>query len=342
MEETFKTEFLQICTLKNPNKNNIARFNYLINFVDVNCIDKYGRTPLILLCVNNQSSSLIELIKSLLYIGTWKHFIFQAIKTFNLQSKQQANVNHVDSNGYTAFIYLCTNYQRKDLINIIKLFIENGVNLNYQDKYGFTGMRQLFCTTIKGNLLDILNLMILNGFSPNLKDYQNRNLLHIFCEYCGFDNSNETVDIIQKLLESKIDVSDRTIYGKTALHFLCECYSFKDLAFVIQHLLDFDNTKTIINITDDAKNTALHYLCKKYINNSLIDVVELLVEREIDINAKDYYNKTALLLLCEESNKIKNEKINLDKVIKFLVKQGADVFALGEYKKYVDELTKND
>lgn len=330
-----EAKFLQLCS--KPNKIDVDQFNHLANQVNVNCVDEHGRTPLMLLCINNQNSSLIELIKHLLYIGTWKHSMFRVINLSKPQ--QQININQTDNFKYSALYYLCSYYNHKNLINIIKLFIEKGVNLNFQGKHKFTIMHIIVSKKIKGNLLDIVNLLLSNKFSVNLKDYQGRNSLHLFCENHSFDDSNEMVDIIQTLLAAKIDIDAQTIYGKTFLHFLCEKYSVKGLAFIIQSLLEF-NIQLIINTTDSSNNTALHYLCKNYItqnndiddvrttvpsNDDVIDVVELFVEHGIHLNVKNYDNETALFLLCQETNKPKK---GLNKIINFIIKQGADVLQL--------------
>ena len=77
-----KIKLFELCALKSLDPTAIERLHQLVkdDSVDVNSADRYGRTPLLLLC-NNQSNSLYQAIETLLDSG----------KNVNISATEQYN-----------------------------------------------------------------------------------------------------------------------------------------------------------------------------------------------------------------------------------------------------------
>ena len=123
------------------NENDTKRIIYLINnVIDINAIDKQGKTALMYGIDKNINSEIID------------NFI-----------EKGANFNHIDNNGKTTLMYLLDNYTygKKKIVEYLLVFlIEEGNDINAIDKKGKTVLeyakKLLLEHPDKDKILDIL------------------------------------------------------------------------------------------------------------------------------------------------------------------------------------------
>eukprot|EP01080_Neovahlkampfia_damariscottae_P003661 gene3661-6476_t len=105
LENQLIDPIIQICSISNTNIETLNKLKYLLSLTfEVNCRDRYGRTPLILLCLKNQNEFVTSMINLLLNYG--------------------AKVNERDDDSHTALFYL----EKNETMNIQAqtLLMKNG------------------------------------------------------------------------------------------------------------------------------------------------------------------------------------------------------------------------
>ena len=101
--------------------------------IDVNHTNEYyGNTPLISLCLYNQSNSLFDCIEILLQNST-------------------ILVNQTNKDGVNALMALCANSRCDKMVDIIELLISKGADVNHVDtKYGRNALMFVLSYTTLG------------------------------------------------------------------------------------------------------------------------------------------------------------------------------------------------
>lgn len=172
-------------------------------------------------------------------------------------------------------------------------------------------------------------------------------------EYTGRDGNkplhlaticSEPIKMVQMVLDAGANINDKNTEHKTALHF---AFSYEKTPPVVVKLLIDNGADTTMNPTymidsyewtpqiqekvavflncmkisyrADDDNTLLHIAVR---NRMPIKDIELLLERGVDINAKDHCSQTALHLVAGRGNK---------ELYDFLVKKGADAMIKDEW-----------
>ena len=114
-------------------------------------------------------------------------------------------------------------------------------------------------------------------------------------------------------------LSDKSLENVNALFVLCFTYSAPNMTDLMVRLLDDDRSGNDPNEMPGDLNS-LHTLCQNYRGDHFKDIVDLLIEHKIDLNAK---TKTggwnALHILCHFSN-----ANNLKPLVEHLIKRGID------------------
>lgn len=188
--------------------------------------------------------------------------------------------------------------------------------------------------------LDRMKQLIKLGADVNSKDHRNRSALHLSIYYYPIDTKAPyNKDIVMLLLNNGADVNIKSSYGNTALMSAIE---FKRLDIVIELLHRNVDVNAITNFGSTALHTATSYY-KQYNENECVIscvMVELLLAKGADVNAKDYEGKTPL------RNAASKGHIEL---VKMLINAGADVNimsikgrtalhkAMNPYMKYQNE-----
>ena len=116
--------------MPDPNEVQIGKLSQIVQEDTtglINIVDENGHSPLLLLCRNNRSKSLLRCI--------------QTITSKNLNNRRgddtvtepritETDVNYQDRDGFNALHYTCMNYQEDDLLDIIKLLVSCGIDPN--------------------------------------------------------------------------------------------------------------------------------------------------------------------------------------------------------------------
>ena len=226
---------IQLCGLKTLDSLRFEHFKQLVRDekVDLNCVDRFNRTPLIVLCRNNKNDNIIELIEALL---------------------SRCDINHVDNNGLNALSTLCLCNRGIKLAETAHLLIERGSNVHLS-----------------------------SGGSA---------LYSLFSKYC----KDSLLDVVQVLLDAGVDVNAKCQGGSSALLALCSNYDdHPDLLAVIRLLIA---KGAVVNARDRRGRNALLIICTVVLDSSdLLEMVKVLVENKIDVKASDETGNTAAKLL---------------------------------------------
>ncbi|XP_063923595.1 uncharacterized protein LOC135137792 isoform X2 [Zophobas morio] len=224
------------------------------NGIDVNAQNENGTTALQLACLKGVYENAITLLDF------------------------DASINRMDKEGNNALHYASKSQQNNH--DIIELLSEEGIDINVQNQNGTTAL-QFAC---RKAVYENAEMLLYFGASINSTDKDNNNALH----YASRSNQVNQ-DVIKILTEKGVDVNAQNKNGTTALQFACLSGVHENAAT----LLDFEAS---INITDKENKNALHYTSEsKQVNR---DIIKILTERGINVNAQNKSGTTALQLAC--------------------------------------------
>lgn len=164
------------------------------------------------------------------------------------------------SNNDGSPLYLAVSGKYKP--EIVQLLLENGANVNWKDNY--YGISVLTKACIMNNMIkkntDIPRLLIENRADVNIHDRFGRTPIIYICR----ENMPTYYDLVKLLLDNGANVND---------------------------IQKYNNNNKSSNQNDN--NTLLILECSKKGSDINIDVINLLLERGADINAKNKLGKTA-------------------------------------------------
>ena len=218
----FLNELLEFCEITEDwqAEGKIQHFGELVanESIDVNVRNANGRTPLMLICERNQTTTLREYLQTLL-------------------ARNSEEINAKDENGNCALIFLCENYSHDDLIEILKLLIEFGIDITAVDDGSQLNALLTLCIGYAHlNLIDIVRLLIECGIDVTATDDQGLNALHQVCRHYKGEN---LIDIVRLLVVKGINVNAITNEENqwSALHLLCCFNTARDDLIQIVRLL---------------------------------------------------------------------------------------------------------
>ncbi|MDR1923702.1 MAG: ankyrin repeat domain-containing protein [Planctomycetaceae bacterium] len=238
-------------------------------------------------------------------------------------------------------------------IEIIKAMIENGADINVKDNIGRTPL--MLSLYARKPDIDIIKLFIKHGNKVKDTDDAGINSLHFAAE-----NRSTNIDIVKFLVtENDIDINAKTLSGNNVLHFAARSPTSQHATEVIKYLVD---KGADINAINNQGETPAQIALKKMITNGDIkseqfreilavfkldvsqrladdrtllhwvamegrrsDIVRVLLDAGIPINAKDKFGSTALHLA------VANNDLAAEKIIQCLLDNGADVNATDIY-----------
>lgn len=108
------------------------------------------------------------------------------------------DVNAVNDDGETTLHLLCQNYKGDQLLDLVKLLIDNGADIN------------------KANTHDKYRM----GWTP---------LNYLLCFSSNYNNINNTVNVAPLFLQLGVSLTARTYDQRQPLHFLTSCYKKDNL-----------------------------------------------------------------------------------------------------------------
>ena len=132
---------LRLCPLPSLTEDDLEHFNYLVQYleVDLNCVDSLGFSPLLLLCRNNQSNKLVQLVMD-----------------------YSVNLYYQNANGWNALISICFYCQNPHVYEVVALLLKNDVDTHAVTKKGWSAIFALCRRTHKAEpyFFDVFQLLI--------------------------------------------------------------------------------------------------------------------------------------------------------------------------------------
>ena len=212
-------------------------------------------------------------------------------------------------------------------LHIAKIIIGPGIDIERKIKYNWNALHLVCRYYQQENLYYIVRYLINNGIEVNCKTKGGWNALLLLSRYY---NKTNLYKIIPLLIEKGIDVNCTTKFNNNALTFLCRHYQEWDLDWVIKPLIE---QKIEINCKDKDSWNALHFLCVFHPLKYCVRPLRLLVQHEIDKNAKTT-NPQANDALSYVVMRFTEEEIErIIQILNYVAKNSIYFFLFGTYKK---------
>ncbi len=164
-------------------------------------------------------------------------------------------------------------------INEIEDLILSGIDVNAKNYEGKTALHILCQYNQNKNLIDIIQLFIDNGVDVNAEDNEHgRTVLH---DTCQIYENEDLIDVLRLLIKNGIDVNAEDIYGCTALHLLFQSNESKESEInVIECVRLFVENGFHVKIAEaeDGIMTLQDHLRKHYKKEDANEILKLLGE----------------------------------------------------------------
>ena len=289
---------------------------------DVNAVNKSNQTSLILACVKGSNDAIKVLLKAgadlkiadadgdtCIHHAARNDCCTQVIKSIITDG---VDVNATNKYNETALLIAC----KEGKTDVIHILINARADPNIPDDKGATCIHH---AVRKGCSKDALEAIVHLCTNVNATDKNNETALMIACKRGNKDAMNVLLtvgatnccdpngdtclhyavrndcctEVFQSLITHGVDVEVTNMYNETAL--LIACKEGKNDA--INVLL---NAGADPYIPDGNGATCIHHAVGEGCNK---DVIETIVNHDVDINATDKNNATALMIACKRGNK---------------------------------------
>ena len=304
--------------------------------IPINGVNEEGLAPLLLLCWNQHSEILLELVKIVLERpdvdinvqdnGEWNALGMACrhcqsknlVGLVRLLLERGISVNSKNQDGDSALIVLCANYKHIGLLQIARLLIEHKIDINATNSFGWNALLSI-CYNFKGEMLyDVIKILLEAGIKVDHIDQTGNTALTIVCSQYKREN---LIDIVRLLVQDyKINVKIQNNKGWDALFALLHNYHGSNILGIMKILLDAGSNVSCK--TEDGWNSILALFSQQYLSPDFIHMTRLLIEHRVDLKIKDPAGCNALIFLCSN---YKGEQL-ID-ILKLLVKNGIDVNA---------------
>ncbi len=215
-----------------------------------------------------------------------------------------ADVNSKDHLGNTALMLSCRNTE------MVELLIANKANVNVKNNGGRTALMNAVCFRNP----DIVKMLIANGVDINAKDD------------CGWTalmkalnaRYTDTINILLEHISEMTNINAKTEEGYTAL-MLAEINGFTDVVALLKKAGAKDDQN---KVNQKVKTTKLI----QAVRDNDIERVSTLIANGADVNAKDFYGRTALMEgTLIDVPVLEGTKEGYIDIVKFLLEHDADV-----------------
>lgn len=214
--------------------------------------------------------------------------LFQVVQ-FLLENGANPNSTCLDNN--TPLIMTAVN-DSNDSFETMKLLIENGADVMIANQIGAIASHAAMMVDPK-NAIKKLELLLENGASINDTDATQRTLLHY--AVLGSKENENKLELVKYLVKNNVNIKALTSNKNLsalhyALHLKCD-----DATEVVKFLLDQKD----IDINALSNNTGLlNFACLNNSNKQLLDIIDLLIEKKLNINTINKYGENLLHYAC--------------------------------------------
>jgi len=179
-------------------------------------------------------------------------------------------------------------------------FIQNnGSSIDQNNERCFSIMKhEYFLSTDKSSF------PCLNGFVEYIQNKEKRNFFHKKTKFSLFDNEKSNIDLMEKLIEYGVNISNRLFNGCTALIISCIFGQEKFFQFLIEQNVD-------VNVPNSENWTALMVASQ----NGQLKMIQQLLQQNANTNYQNNFQETALIIASKEGH---YEVV--DKLLKFFSK----------------------
>ena len=236
--------------------------------------------------------------------------VFTYLKNIGLEP------NIVENDGSTPLHSLA--FKEKDL-EIFKLFLSAGADVNQADEEGNTP----FLNAAARNELAIVQLLYKDVKDINTPNKAGETALMLAVQ------GNELA-VVEFLLQKGADINAQDTAGNTVTYFLAESFNKRKPA-VFDAKVRILKTKGLKFNTIQSDGNTLYHIAAK--NNDL-DLLKRVSDFSIDVNAKNDEGLTALHLAAMKAEN--------DKMLKFLIANGADTKSTTDFEETVYDLASEN
>lgn len=257
--------------------------------------------------------------------GTDEAFIFTAYGA-------RGHVNNIEAYTFLKGLGLSPNVANTDGITplhvvasrgkdkaILSFLLENGLDVNTTDKEGNSAFLQA------ANRNDLATVEILFN---RLKDINHSN--NAGATALALAVKNNTVDVVEFLIEKGANLKVEDKKGNNIVYYLVEGYSTRNEAKFIEKLNLLTENDVDFSTLQKNGNTLFHLATEK----QSLKLLELASTYKLDVNAKNEEGNTALHIAAMKAKD--------DKILKFLIAQGADIKATTDFDESVYDLASEN
>jgi len=198
-----------------------------------------------------------------------------------------ADVNAKFNYGMTAIFHAVS---CKNGVELVKLLIENGADVNKRDEDDST---PLHIVAKNENGYEITTLLLNNGARINAKDKYGFTPL-----FYAAENEN-TIEILKLLIECGADINVKNNTGQTPIFASLFNGNYNTTRFLIKIGAEV-NVKTSLKDKIMPGFTPLILLLYSR-NGNQIDIVKMLIDKGVNVNAQDGFGNTALHLAATKN-----------------------------------------
>jgi len=214
----------------------------------------------------------------------------------------------------------CREFTDDQMILFRQFALDEEVNVNHFDSEGLTPLLNLTWNHRSVRLYECIKILLSRpDLDINVKEMEERaNALAMVCRYYS---DHKLYDIVELLLDHKIQLDSKNKNDENALMGLCINYKKENITDIVRLLLSQPAVMQNLNaVNKDMGWNALVLLCYHYSGRNLLDVARFLLEQGIQIDTECNKNDNALVAVC--SNYKPDSLID---VVKLLIDSKIDV-----------------
>lgn len=328
-------------------KGDITEIGKAINRgANINQTDYNGDTPLTTALISLHDDNIVEVTHFLLKNGAntkvknyYGEFPLSIImKRTDLTPEIQSELIkllasykvNIDDENYWGATALFTSVSDNTKSSVTKTLIESGANVNYANKYGQT---PLFYAAYQQNNFENIKLLIENGAEINRYDINRKNPLTYILNQRNNDEiisyfieKNISLDLTPFSLAQSMKDNNKVmvkLFIEKDMNLEKQITIYTETDFCLRNITEKDN-EFIKNISKNSMDSDYDKLAPIHIAilKKDIELINLLIDKNIDLNRQTYLTYTPLILsiYCgtNDITKLLIEKnVNLNKATKY-------------------------